>query len=176
MNFHYENNPLNGVFRSYVNKSYPLILLEPSSTSGSFVVSNIYEIDDSESHWASDNLTNQWLNIYLLPKKLLISGYSLRSYPGNGNIYYLSNWTFLFFYDNLTWDQQVKHNILMLQQSNIIQNFRILMTGKTKREDNILRISTFDLFGKLIDCSTSLIKKNLCFSLSLLTIISLFLS
>ena len=165
MKFIFNGDPLNGAFRSNIVSQYPLIVFQPSSVSDQFVVQNIYKMDDVLSHWASEKIPKQWLNIYFLKKKFIITGYSLRSYTGTNLRYQLSNWKFQGSNDNQTWndlDYQNDPNLLASTQAKYfpidnINNtvpysiFRIFMNGKTLSPDDHLRISTLDLFGELVN-------------------------
>ena len=177
MKFVYKNDPLNGVFRSFINRKKPFIYLEPSSElSNDHKATNIFKLDDFKNHWASAFEEGQWIIVFFIGSKFHLTGYSLRSYYSDTNEYQLSNWNLHTSNDNQTWfsiDSVSNETILHTKEAVYFpvnsygyhSMFRFSMNGPTPVADYCMRISAIDFFGEIQDliCTNQKNNRNFIF-------------
>ena len=159
MIFPVNSDKLNGVLKNFKNKGTPNIKLIPSSTQGTYAVSNILDFNSADSHWASsysDGL-NSNLVVKFVDDRFLITHYSIRSHQSTEN--YMQAWTLEASIDDINYEtlhnktknEELINNTIRQYKINPrkkgFQYFRIKQTMKTVYESTNMRISGLDFFG-----------------------------
>lgn len=165
-----KENKLYGLLHNYVLTGYPAIELHQSSATNEtlYPKTAILEADNPNSHWVSNTFTstsNEYMIFTLSKVKLQISHYSLRSHPSDACT--MSSWEFYGSQNNGTYSLlHYTNNTNVLYSSGIgffevnplhktYQSFKIRMTTMTDASEctSKMRISGFELFGKLVSLS-----------------------
>ena len=162
MNFDISKGNLQGVVRSSITSNTPKINFTVSTNhSTTFTLNRILDMDDSESHWASqdDPSLNNWLQIKFMKQPFVVKYYTLCSYTKG---WHLTKWSFQASKNGVSWidldDRPLNNdlsttNAISYPVSNCrmkgYQYYRFKQTAQSNAGDNIMRISRFDLFGIL---------------------------
>jgi hypothetical protein len=116
---------------------------------------------DNSTLFESKNEPNSWFSVQLKSKKIIPSGYLLRSHGNSGNT--PKTWRLEGSNDNNQWiviDQQENRDwktkqwsevYLPVQTKEAFSYFKFTQTGKNYQKDDYLRLNYFEIFGTILD-------------------------
>ena len=159
-----ESDPLNGIFaelnrRHNGNLQGRGVLVITASSTLANQPEQIVE-PNWKSHWVSENIPDQWIKIDLKSARLMVSGYSIKTYNYVAGGNHLRSWVLEGSADDVDWvELDRQQSTSDLNGKGLVKSYEVKMTGsyrylkltqtgKSHCDSDMMALTAIEFFGR----------------------------